>query len=169
MIQADREELRRMKHIAMRMKDLIAASRVRPLAETELHECENLRRALADGNVLAQKLTLRPGQLQRRSRRVAYLLKVTVTAPGFSHKTATMNLSTGGFAALLPDRPPPKVRADFALHTRLGCLQGKARIVSAIPRDGSWLTSFAIDEMNDGARKALEEIVLEQVLATLTG
>jgi hypothetical protein len=166
---ADRQELRRMKQIAMRMKELIAVSRVRQLAEPELHECEKLRRALADGYVLAQKLTLRPGQLQRRSRRVAHLLKVTVTGPGFTHKTATLNLSSGGFAALLPDEPSSKARADFVLHTRLGYLQGKARIVSAVRRDSSWLTSFAIDEMNDGARKALEDIVLEQVLATMTG
>jgi len=158
-----------MKQIAMRMKDLMAASRVRQLAEDELDECERLRRALADGYVLAQKLTLRPGQWQRRSRRVAYMLKVTVSGPGFGHKTATMNLSSGGFAALLPDEPASKSRADFALHTRRGSLQGKARIVSAMRRDGSWLTSFAIEEMNDGARKALEDIVLEQVLATLTG
>jgi hypothetical protein len=155
-----------MKHIAMRMKDLMAVSRVRPLVEAELHECEKLRRALADGYTLAQKLTLRPGQLQRRSRRVAYLLKVTVTGPGFSHKTATMNLSSGGFAALLPDPPPS--RAAFTLHTRLGLLEGKARIVSAVPRDRSWLTSFAIEEMNESARAALEDIVLEQVVATLT-
>ncbi|HEX8792115.1 MAG TPA: PilZ domain-containing protein [Polyangiaceae bacterium] len=157
-----------MKHIAMRMKDLIAASRVRPLADEELHECEKLRRALADGYVLAQKLTLRPGQFQRRSRRVAYLLKVTVTSPGFSHKTATMNLSNGGFAALLPDQPAAQTHADFVLHTRFGPLHGKARIVSTLHRDRSWLTSFAIEEMNEGARRALEDIVFDQVLATLT-
>jgi len=158
-----------MKQVAMRMKDLIAVARERQLADAELQECEKLRRALADGHVLAQKLTLRPGQLQRRSRRVAYLLKVTISGPGFSHRTATMNLSSGGFAALMPDEPRSKSRAEFALHTRLGSLQGKARIVSAMRRDGSWLTSFAIEEMNDGARKALEDIVLEQVLATLAG
>lgn len=157
-----------MKQIAMRMKQLLAASRSRPLAQAELHECEKLRRALADGYVLAQKLTLRPGQFQRRSRRVAYLLKVTVTGLGFVHKTATMNLSSGGFAALLPDEPPAQARADFTLHTRFGALQGKARIVSAVRRDRDWLTSFAIDEMNERARRALDDIVLEQVLATLT-
>lgn len=158
-----------MKQLAMRMKDLMAASRARPLDDDELNECEKLRRALADGYVLAQKLTLRPGQFQRRSRRVAYLLKVTVSGPGFSHKTATMNLSTGGFAALLPDpAPPSQTRADFTLHTRRGRLEGKARVVSAIRRDRCWLTSFAIEEMNEGARGALEDIVLEQVLATLT-
>jgi hypothetical protein len=158
-----------MRHIALRMKDLIAASRARPLADDELHECEKLRRALADSYVLAQKLTLRPGQFQRRSRRVAYLLKVTVTGPEFSHKTATMNLSTGGFAALLPD-PPLSVQthADFCLHTRRGRLQGKARGVSSVRRERCWLTSFAIDEMNEGARAALEDIVLDQVLTTLT-
>jgi hypothetical protein len=157
-----------MRHIALRMKDLIAAARARPLADAELAECENLRRALADGYVLAQKLTLRPGQFQRRSRRVAHLLKVTVTGPGFSHRTATLNLSTGGFAALLPESTPPQTRTDFTLHTRRGSLQGKARVVSALPRDRNFLTSFAIEEMNEGARGALEDIVLDQVLATLT-
>lgn len=157
-----------MKQIATRMKQLIAASRVRPLADDELHECEKLRRALSDGYVLAQKLTLRPGQFQRRSRRVAYLLKVTVSGPDLSHKTATMNLSTGGFAALLPDALASQTLADFVLHTRFGPLHGKGRVVSCVRRDRSWLTSFAIDEMNDRARRALEDIVLDQVLATLT-
>lgn len=43
-----------MKHIAMRMKELLAASRVRPLGDAEMHECEKLRRALSDGCVLAR-------------------------------------------------------------------------------------------------------------------
>jgi hypothetical protein len=154
-----------MKDVALRMRDLISASRSRPLADSERNEYEKLRRALSDGYVLAQKLTLAPGQMQRRSRRVAHLLKATVKGPGVNETTATLNLSSGGFAALLTEAPPKRMAVDFVLHTRRGRLEGKARIVSAVRRDRSWLASFAIDEMNEGARHALDEIVLEQVIA----
>lgn len=154
-----------MKDVALRLRDLISASRSRPLVDSERSELEKLRRALSDGYVLAQKLTLAPGQLQRRTRRVAHLLKTTVTGPGFSETTATLNLSSGGFAALLTEAPAKRTPVEFVLHTRRGRLEGKARIVSAIRRDRAWLASFAIDEMHEGARHALDEIVLEQVIA----
>jgi hypothetical protein len=147
------------------MRDLLATSRSRPLEDAERSEYEKLRRALTDGYALAQKLTLGPGQIQRRSRRVALLLKTTVTGPDFSETTATMNLSSGGFAVLLTDAPARRTRVDFVIHTRLGRLPGKARVVAAVRRDRSWLASFAIDEMNPAAREVLEGIVLEQVVA----
>jgi hypothetical protein len=90
---------------------------------------------------------------------------VTVTGAGVRETTATMNLSSGGFAALLSEAPARRATVDFVLHTRRGRLEGKARVVSAVRRDRSWLASFAIDEMSEGARHALDEIVLEQVLA----
>ena len=55
---------------ALRLRELIARARAAPLEGPERAEYEKLRRTLADGYTLAQKLTLRPGQMQRRSRRV---------------------------------------------------------------------------------------------------
>ena len=153
---------------ALRLKDLLAASRARPLEDAERREFEKLRRGLSDGYALAQRLTLPPGQLQRRSRRVAHLLKATVRGHGFTETTATMNLSSGGFAALLAEAHTRGEHVEFTLHTRLGQLEGRARVVSAVRRERSWLTSFAIDEMRDTDRNALDELVLEQVVAALT-
>lgn len=153
---------------ALRLKELLATSRARPLGDAERRELDRLRRALNDGYVLAQRLTLSPGQLQRRSRRVAHLLKTTVRGDGFTETTATMNVSTGGFAALMTDAPTRSARVHFTLHTKLGQLQGKARVVSAVRRDRSWLASFAIEEMHEGDRAALDGLVLEQVVATFT-
>jgi hypothetical protein len=157
-----------MKDMAQRLKALLAESRSRPLDDRERGEYDRLRRALADGYALAQKLTLAPGQVQRRSRRVAHVLKVTIKGVSFTESTATLNLSTGGFAALLTDAPARRERVDFSLRTRLGVLSGKARVVSAVRRDRSWLGGFAIDEMSDGAREALGLVVLEQVVASFT-
>jgi hypothetical protein len=157
-----------MRDTALRLRELLAEQKSRTLEDPERAEYEKLRRALADGYVLAQKLTLAPGQMQRRARRVAHLLKVHIEGATFAEKTATLNLSTGGFAALLTDAPPRRERVDFALRTRLGLLHGKARVVSAVRRDSTWLAGFAIDEMSDGAREALGQVVLEQVVWSFT-
>ncbi|HEY8089409.1 MAG TPA: PilZ domain-containing protein [Polyangiaceae bacterium] len=157
------------KEKALRLKELHATSRSRALAEDEQAELDRLRRALHDGYVLAQRLTLAPGQMQRRSRRVAHALKATLVGASFRETTATMNLSSGGFAALLTDAPVRHERVEFTLQTRLGRLHGKARAVSAVRRDRSWLASFAIDEMPDGGRQALDQIVFEQVVSRLPG
>lgn len=156
------------KENALRLKELLASSRARSLRDDERAELERLRHALNDGYVLAQKLTLAPGQMQRRSRRVAHTVKATVTGAAFSETTATMNLSAGGFAALLAEPPPRHERVDFTLQTRLGRLRGKARAVSAVRRNRSWLASFAIEEMLEDGRQLLDQIVFEQVVAQLT-
>ena len=155
------------KEKVLRLKELLASSRARPLVDDERAELDRLRHALHDGYVLAQRLTLAPGQMQRRSRRVAHAVKATVTGASFSETTATMNLSSGGFAALLADAPPRQERVEFTLQTRLGRLRGKARAVSAVRRNRTWLTSFAIDEMLEDGRQLLDQIVLEQVVAQL--
>jgi hypothetical protein len=157
------------KEKALRLKELLSTSRSRALADAEHAELDRLRRALHDGYILAQRLTLAPGQMQRRSRRVAHALKATVVGADFRETTSTMNLSSGGFAALLTEPPARHERVEFTLQTRLGRLQGKARAVSAIRRDRSWLASFAIDEMPDGSRQALDQIVFEQVVSRLPG
>jgi len=150
---------------ALRLRELIARARAAPLEGPERAEYEKLRRTLADGYTLAQKLTLRPGQMQRRSRRVAHMLKLIITASS-TEKTATMNLSSGGFAALLADPPAHREIVDFTLRTGLGSVEGKARVVSLVPWDRSWLTSFAIEEASEGARAKLEVVVLEQAAAS---
>jgi len=152
---------------ALRLTELMAKAKAAPLEEPERSEYDKLRRHFADGYALAQKLTLRPGQLQRRSRRVAHMLKLTITA-GSTEKTATMNLSSGGFAALLADPPASDEVVDFTLGTTMGAVEGKARVVSLVPRDRSWLASFAIEEVSDDARAKLDVVVLEQVVAGFT-
>jgi hypothetical protein len=137
------------------------------LLDGERHELEKLRRTLGDGHASAQKTALPPGQVPRRSRRVAHMFKVKIVGDGFSETTATMNVSTGGFATLMADAPPRGARVHFVLHTKRGRLEGTARLVSTGRRDRSWLASFAIEEMSDNARRALDEVVLEQVLASL--
>jgi hypothetical protein len=94
------------------------------------------------------------------------MLKLTITAAA-TEKTATMNLSNGGFAALLADPPDRDEVVEFALRTSRGSVEGKARVVSFVRRDRSWLTSFAIEEASDGARATLDVVVLEQVAAGL--
>jgi hypothetical protein len=151
---------------ALRLRELITKTKASPLEEPDRSEFEKLRRSLAEGYSLAQKLTLKPGQLQRRSRRVAHMLKLTITARS-TEKTATMNLSTGGFAALLAEPPGQSEVVDFTLGTSLGSVEGRARVVSLVPRDRGWLTSFAIEEASEAARAKLDVVVLEQVVAGL--
>jgi hypothetical protein len=151
---------------ALRLKELMAKAKSTPLSEPERAEFEKLRRSLTDGYILAQKLTLRAGQMQRRSRRVAHMLKLTIQA-GSTEKTATMNVSSGGFSALLADPPAPREMVGFTLRTSLGAVEGKARVVSLVRRDRAWLTSFAIEEASAGARATLDDVVLEQVVAGL--
>ena len=66
-------------------------------------ESESLVRAL----LVAQRLSVKPGQTARQSLRVARELPVELTLGGQAQKVKTIDLGLGGFAAMLGK--PPRV------------------------------------------------------------
>jgi hypothetical protein len=93
-------------------------------------EREDLERAL----LAAQHLALETGQKPRRALRVAHALEVEIEMPEGSQRARTLNLSRGGFAALL--QAPPELGQEIAVTLAIpgGGLRSLARVAHVRPR-----------------------------------
>src|SRR5690349_10733723 len=79
---------------------------------------EQDREVLAKALLIAQRLSIKPGQTARQTLRVALALPVDVTARGARQSTTTLDLGLGGFAAMLERPPSVNDRVEFALTLR---------------------------------------------------
>jgi hypothetical protein len=124
------------------------------------------RDELAEAMLLAQEISPHPGSGQRRSLRVAQALPVEIQAPVGRVLSLTLDLSAGGFSTLLSEAPALGTRIGFRL--RLGReyepVTGSARVVNAVPQNGSVRIGVAYDEVAAADRARLEFVIVDAVL-----
>jgi hypothetical protein len=132
------------------------------LANEERRQYLGLREELAKAMCSAQRLQSLPGQTPRQTMRVARALQVDLELPEGRLRVITMNISIGGFAALLP-REIEKGSAPIGFSMRLpgtpDPLLGRMRVADVQKKAGSALISFAF---NERLEMALFDTVLQQ-------
>ncbi len=160
----------------MQGSDLIA--RIRALHEkaklgtldpSERAEYQHQRTELGRLLLVAQHLS-HGGKTLRSALRIAQMIKVEVDFGGPTpDKTTTIDLASGGFAALLAGNHPVGRPALFTLSlpgfeggTRL--VKGSAKVASARPHGSSHRVSFAFDKIEPNDREFLEMVLIEFVL-----
>jgi hypothetical protein len=153
-----------------------AVSRLRELHDKAKHFAlppgeqaiyERACRDLASAILAAQQRQRLPGQTARRSLRVAQALKVEVELPNGPHATLTLDVSTEGFAALVPDAPEDGQIVHFVLHARPEPVEGEAVIVGSRRQHGAYRASFAIAAMHERASELLRVVVVDATLQRL--
>jgi hypothetical protein len=143
------------------------------LTAAERPEYEQSRRELGRLLLVAQQLN-HGGQTLRAALRMAHVLKVEIDLGGEKpEKTSTIDLASGGFAALLPSSQPLNRVVGFTLHlpsfgSGTQPLKGTGKIVSSRAHGGLWRVSFSFQTIEAADRELIEMVIIDAVLARFT-
>lgn len=153
-----------------RFRELHERVKLGPLAAAERAEYEQLRRELGRLMLVAQQMN-HGGKTLRSALRIAQLIKVDVELGGPGpQRTSTMDLASGGFAALLPANLPVGRVVRFTLHLPAlagGGVQpvsGLGKVASCRPHGGLFRVSLAFDEISPDAREQIDITIIDYVL-----
>jgi hypothetical protein len=153
-----------------RFRELHERARRDALGPGEESTYDSLREELARTLLAAQKLALLPGQQARRALRVARAIQVDIELGGETHRTVTLDLSSGGFSTLLARPPEPGMVVGVSLRLpATEPLQCRARITGVKPLPGSARVAAQYVDLPAAAVKRLEHFVVDAVLALLGG
>jgi c-di-GMP-binding flagellar brake protein YcgR len=128
------------------------------------------REELARAFVAAQRVQTRPDQKARQAIRVSRALQADLDLPSEKEmiRATTLDLSVGGFGALLAKAPPPNEKARFTLRLPGGeRLQGEARVVGTQQGLGSARVAFRFEGLGGDAIERIELLVFDTVLEQL--
>jgi c-di-GMP-binding flagellar brake protein YcgR len=116
--------------------------------------------------VSAQRLSLQPGQKARHTFRVARALQIDLSLASGGVRAMTLNISVGGFAALLAGAPPVAEAVGFKLKTPGSSepMLGRCKVVEVQKRPGNALVSFQFEALSATDFDKLDRIVLDIAL-----
>jgi len=126
------------------------------------------RDELARALLAAQRLSLKPGETPRQALRVARALQVDLEWPKGQVRALTMDVSVGGFAALLAKAPAAADVVKFTLRLPGGSdLSGAARVADIRVLPASVRVALAFQGLSEPDRDRLELVVFDTVLEQL--
>ncbi|HVP67829.1 MAG TPA: PilZ domain-containing protein [Anaeromyxobacteraceae bacterium] len=149
-------------------KALHEKARTGALNEAGWSEYRAGRDELARAMLAAQRAALRPGETPRRALRVARALQADLEWSLDKVRAVTLDISSGGFAALLAKAPPRDEGLRVQLRLPGGdAVAAEARVAGAQVLPTSVRVAFAFSRISDGERDRLEFLVFDTVLAHL--
>jgi hypothetical protein len=123
--------------------------------------------------IIAQQLG-HTGQTLRSTLRMAKMVKVELR-PDQSEpiRTSTVDLASGGFAALLPNGMRVGKGADFTLHLpshggATAPITGRVTVASSRPQTTLFRVSFRFEPLEPAAKEQLEMALIDAVLERFT-
>jgi hypothetical protein len=157
-----------------RFRELHERAKAGSLPATDRPEYERARRELGRLLLVAQQMS-HNGKTLRAALRIAQLIKVELDLGGASpERTSTMDLASGGFAALLPSSQPVGRVVGFTLHipafTGAGTqpITGKAKVASARSQGSLHRVSFAFEALTPATQELLDMAIIDFVLRRFT-
>jgi hypothetical protein len=136
------------------------------LQESELLEYQAAREYFARAMTAAQGMSVPDGQSARRMFRVAQGLQVDLSFATGTVRSMTLDVSVGGFSAMLYKPPPEGEEPGFSL--RLPGPQdpiiGRARLVSMQRKLANHRVSFSIEGLDPKDADRLETVLFDLAL-----
>jgi len=118
----------------------------------------------------AQRVAIQPGLCPRRALRVARALQVDIAFPDGTVRAMTLQLSSGGFGALVARPPTLDDEVQVVLRIPGGePLKAAARVVEVKKQAGNANVSFQFVGLDESEVERLEVFVFDAVLAQLQG
>jgi hypothetical protein len=139
-------------------------ARVGRLAEGEVAAYHELREDFAALLLAGQCLTAVPGQTARSALRAVRPLPLELTLASGLQRTATLDLSAGGFSTFVPVTLRPDEVIAFSVGLATGALRGKARVVSILDEGTSYRVSFKLEGVSSADAERMETEVLDAAL-----
>lgn len=145
-------------------------ARKNSLTAHELDQYMADRNELARAILSSQKMSLQAGQLPRQALRASRVLPIEIEVHGRMRPFLTMEISSGGFSAILPDVPPAERSVPFTLKLPGGePVTGEATCVQATPQPGRCRCSFRFDTVGASDRERIEMLVFDVLLEHIKG
>jgi len=150
---------------------LHAKARAGQLSAAEKAGYLERRDELARALVVAQRLTILPGQTPRQALRVSRALQVDLDLPGGRIRAMTQNISAGGFGALLGQLPNESEAIGFTLKQPGSTepIVGRCRVRDIQKRQGNHLVSFVFEELAVESRERIEMTLFDAVMEQFEG
>jgi hypothetical protein len=128
------------------------------LAEGEMAAYHELREDFAALLLAGQCLTVAPGQTARASLRAVRPLALELRVPSGLQRSATLDLSAGGFSTFVPVAVRAGEQLEFSLGLTTGPMRGRARVVSVLDEGTSYRVSFRFEGL---AAEEVERVMTE--------
>jgi hypothetical protein len=136
------------------------------LSESEASAYHELREEFAALLLAAQCLTVAPGQTARHALRAVRPLPLELQlSPSATQRSATLDLSAGGFSTFVPVPLRAGQVVGFALGLTSGELRGRARVASISDEGTSYRISFSLEGVARRDAERMETEVLDAALA----
>jgi hypothetical protein len=148
-------------------RELHEKARKRAFTGDDRSRYETVRDQISAVLCAGQSSALLAGQTPRQSFRLATVWPLLVDHAGKSEKTSTMDLSSGGFSAILERVIPTSSRVQFAmkLPRPYPLVRGPARVVGGRMVLDTFRASFAFEPLEPNAREQLDFAIADAVLA----
>ena len=117
--------------------------------------------------VAAQRLTLGPGETPREVLRVVRSLPVEVRSGERAVQAMTLDISRGGFSAMVPQPPEPGKTTSFTIRLATGEISGQARVANVLYVDGAFRVSFKFQGIGGAELERMNSEVLDGALEQL--
>ncbi|BDG07861.1 PilZ domain-containing protein [Anaeromyxobacter paludicola] len=128
------------------------------------------RDELARAVIAAQRLSTVVGQTPRQALRIARALQVDLDWSVGSERAMTLDLSVGGFGALLAKPPPSDEDLKFSLRIPgADPVAGRARVVDVKVQPGNARVCFAFVGLGAAELERLELFMFDALLTQLAG
>jgi hypothetical protein len=129
---------------------------------------EQDREVLAKALLIAQRLSVKPGQSARQTLRVHLALPVKLVFGDRREQTTTLDLGLGGFAALLPKSVRVLERPEFTLTLRAGkSVSGRAKVVNVQRKGQPYRVAFSFEDLPPAEAQRIGLEVFDAALATI--
>jgi len=157
-----------------RFRELHDKAKLGTLQPGERPEYEQARHELGRLLLVAQQMS-HGGKTLRSALRIAQLTKVELDLGGPApERTSTMDLASGGFAALLPYSQPVGKSVPFTIHLPSPAgggtqpVKGIGKVASSRPQGGLHRVSLSFASIEPAAREVLEMAIIDYVLRRFT-
>jgi hypothetical protein len=157
-----------------RFRELHDRAKAGSLPAHDRAEYQQARRELGRLMLVAQQMS-HNGKTLRAALRIAQLIKTELELGGpVPERTSTMDLASGGFAALLPAGQPVGRVVAFTLHvpafTGAGTqpITGKAKVASSRTQGSLHRVSFSFESLTPENQELLDMAIIDYVLRRFT-
>jgi hypothetical protein len=149
----------------VRLRELHDKAKRGALTAIDRPEYEQSRRELGRLLLVAQHLN-HGGQTLRSQFRVARMIKVEIDLGGPApEKTSTIDLASGGFAALLSGSQPIGKPVRFTMQLPQQAIEGTAKVASSRSQGSLHRVSFSFADLPPAHRDHLEMLIVDEVLS----
>jgi hypothetical protein len=139
-------------------------ARAKQLSKEEWEIYVGARTELARAMLSVQKTNLQSGQTPREALRATRAFPIELEIDGRMRPHMTMNISSGGFAAILAEAPKGPINFSLKLPGESEPIKGEASCVQANPHPGSCHCCFRYETIGRDDRERIEMLVFDLVL-----